>query len=125
MSEENKTILKGGEFLIKESDPQSVFIPEDKTEDQAAFAAMADEFIEKRVAPNYDAIEHKDYEKTIALLEEAGEQGLLGTGVPEQYGGMGLDFNTDSLVIEHFGRAQSWSVAFTAHIGIGTLPVLY
>lgn len=126
MSEENKkSILKGGEFLIKESDPQGVFIPEDKTEDQAAFAAMADEFIEKRVAPNYDAIEHKDYEKTIALLEEAGEQGLLGTGVPEQYGGMGLDFNTDSLVIEHFGRAQSWSVAFTAHIGIGTLPVLY
>lgn len=120
-----KTVLKGGEFLIKETDPQSIFIPEDKTEEQAAFAAMADEFIDKRVAPNYDAVEHKDYAKVIELLNEAGEQGLLGTGVPEQYGGMGLDFNTDSLVIEHFGRAQSWSVAFTAHVGIGTLPILY
>lgn len=123
--EKTKTVLKGGEFLIKESNAQDIFIPEDKTEEQAAFADMANEFIDKRVAPNYDAIEHKDYDKVIELLNEAGEQGLLGTGVPEQYGGMGLDFNTDSLVIEHFGRAQSWSVAFTAHIGIGTLPILY
>ncbi|MCB0537592.1 MAG: acyl-CoA dehydrogenase family protein [Bacteroidetes bacterium] len=120
-----KTVLKGGEFLIKETNPQDIFIPEEKTEDQAAFSAMADEFINKRVAPNYDDIEHKDYAKVIELLNEAGEQGLLGTGVPEQYGGMGLDFNSDSLVMEHFGRAQSWSVAFTAHIGIGTLPILY
>lgn len=126
MSEvKNKTVLKGGEFLIKESDPHSVFIPEDKTEEQAAFSEMASEFIDKRVAPHYDAIEHKDYDKVVELLHEAGEQGLLGTGIPEQYGGMGLDFNTDSLVIEHFGRAQSWSVAFTAHIGIGTLPIMY
>jgi alkylation response protein AidB-like acyl-CoA dehydrogenase len=126
MSEvKNKTTLKGGEFLIKSSQAQEVFIPEDKTEEQEAFAAMASEFIDKKVAPHYDAIEHKDYDKVIELLLEAGEQGLLGTGIPEQYGGMGLDFNTDSLVIEHFGRAQSWSVAFTAHIGIGTLPILY
>lgn len=125
IEQETKTVLRGGEFLIKESSPQDVFIPEDKTEEQAAFAEMASEFIDKRVAPHYNAIEHKDYEKVIELLQEAGEQGLLGTGIPDQYGGMGLDFNTDSLIIEHFGRAQSWSVAFTAHIGIGTLPVLY
>tara|TARA_B100001093_G_C26809405_1_gene1006922 strand:+ start:259 stop:2070 length:1812 start_codon:yes stop_codon:yes gene_type:complete len=125
IEQETKTVLRGGEFLIKESSPQDVFIPEDKTEEQAAFAEMASEFIDKRVAPHYDAIEHKDYDKVIELLHEAGEQGLLGTGIPDQYGGMGLDFNTDSLIIEHFGRAQSWSVAFTAHIGIGTLPVLY
>lgn len=120
-----KTVLKGGEFLIKETEAHSVFIPEDRTEEQEAFVSMANEFIDKRVAPNYNDIEHKDYDKVIELLNEAGEQGLLGTGVPEQYGGMGLDFNTDSLVIEPFGRAQSWSVAFTAHIGIGTLPILY
>ena len=120
-----KTALKGGEFLIKETSPQDVFTPEEKTEEQVAFADMASEFIDKRVAPFYDAIENKDYDKVIELLNEAGEQGLLGTGVPEEYGGMGLDFNTDSLVIEHFGRAQSWSVAFTAHIGIGTLPIQY
>jgi hypothetical protein len=123
--QETKTTLKGGEFLIKSSRAQEVFIPEEKTEEQAAFAEMASEFIDKRVAPHYDAIEHKDFDKVVELLHEAGEQGLLGTGVPEQYGGMGLDFNTDSLVVEHFGRGQSWSVAYTAHIGIGTLPILY
>ncbi len=123
--QETKTVLKGGEFLIKESNPQDVFIPEDKNEEQAAFSAMAAEFIDKRVAPHYDAIEHKDFDKVVELLHEAGEQGLLGTGIPEQYGGMGVDFNTDSLIVEHFGRGQSWSVAFTAHIGIGTLPILY
>lgn len=123
--EAKKTALKGGEFLIKESRPSDVFIPEEKNEEQEAFASMASEFIDKRVAPFYDAIEHKDYDKVVELLNAAGEQGLLGTGVPEEYGGMGLDFNTDSLVIEHFGRAQSWSVAFTAHIGIGTLPIQY
>ncbi|MFT4969234.1 MAG: alkylation response protein AidB-like acyl-CoA dehydrogenase [Chitinophagales bacterium] len=123
--QETKTVLKGGEFLIKESNPQDVFIPEDKNEEQAAFSEMAAEFIDKRVAPHYDAIEHKDFDKVVELLHEAGEQGLLGTGIPEQYGGMGVDFNTDSLIVEHFGRGQSWSVAFTAHIGIGTLPILY
>jgi hypothetical protein len=126
MSEvKNKTTLKGGEFLIKGSQPHEVFIPEDKTEEQEAFAAMASEFIDKRVAPHYDAIENKDFDKVVELMHEAGEQGLLGTGIPEEYGGMGLDFNTDSLIIEHFGRGQSWSVAFTAHIGIGTLPIMY
>lgn len=118
-------ILKGGEFLVKEMSTDGIFIPEDKTEEQKAFIDVVDEFIEKRVAPNYDAIEHKDFEKVRTLLEEAGELGLLGMGIPEEYGGMGVDFNTDCLVSEGFGRAQSFNVAITAHVGIGTLPIYY
>lgn len=120
-----KTVLKGGEFLVKETEPNDIFILEDKTEDQIAFISVVDEFIEKRVAPNYDAIEHKEFDKVVKLLEEAGELGLLGVGLPEEYGGMNADFNTDCMVLEGFGRTQSFNVAITAHIGIGTLPIFY
>jgi alkylation response protein AidB-like acyl-CoA dehydrogenase len=119
------SILKGGEFLVKETDPQNIFIIEDRTEEQSSFMAGADEFIDKRVAPNYDAIEHKEFDKVVKLLEEAGELGLLGVGFPEEYGGMNQDFNTDCMVMEGFGRSQSFNVAITAHVGIGTLPIYY
>lgn len=119
------SILKGGEFLVKETDPQNIFIIEDRTEEQSSFMAGADEFIDKRVAPNYNAIEHKDFDKVVELLEEAGELGLLGVGLPEEYGGMNQDFNTDCMVMEGFGRSQSFNVAITAHVGIGTLPIYY
>ncbi len=119
------SILKGGEFLVKETDPQNIFIIEDRTEEQSSFMAGADEFIDKRVAPNYDAIEHKEFDKVVKLLEEAGELGLLGAGFPEEYGGMNQDFNTDCMVMEGFGRSQSFNVAITAHVGIGTLPIYY
>ena len=125
MEEVNKTVLKGGEFLVKESTPQDIFILEDKTEEQASFIEVANEFIDKRVAPNYNAIEHKEFDKVVTLLEEAGEMGLLGVGLPEEYGGMNGDFNTDCMVMEGFGRAQSFNVAITAHVGIGTLPIFY
>ena len=120
-----KTILKGGEFLVKETDPQDIFSIEDRTDEQQAFIDAANEFIDKRIAPNYDAIEHKEFDKVVTLLEEAGELGLLGMGIPEEYGGMGADFNTDCLVSEGFGRSQSFSVALAAHVGIGTLPIYY
>lgn len=120
-----KTILRGGEFLVKETDPQEMFIIEDKTDEQQAFIDVANEFIDKRVAPNYDAIEHKEFDKVVTLLEEAGELGLLGMGISEEYGGMGADFSTDCMVAEGFGRAQSFNVAITAHVGIGTLPIFY
>jgi len=120
-----KAILKGGEFLVKETNPQDTFIIEDRSDEQLAFIEAANEFIDKRIAPNYDAIEHKEFDKVITLLEEAGELGLLGMGIPEEYGGMGTDFNTDCLVSEGFGRSQSFSVALAAHVGIGTLPIYY
>lgn len=111
--------------MVKESNPQDVFIIEEKTEEQQAFIDVVSEFIDKRIAPNFDAIEHKEFDKVVTLLEEAGELGLLGMGIPEEYGGMGADFSTDCLVAEGFGRCQSFNVAITAHVGIGTLPIYY
>ncbi len=125
MKDLTKIVLKGGEFLVKETNPQDVFIIEEKTEEQIAFIDVVNEFIDKRVAPNYDAIEHKEFDKVAKLLEEAGELGLLGMGIPEEYGGMGADFNTDCMVSESFGKTQSFNVAITAHVGIGTLPIFY
>ena len=77
-----KKTLKGGEFLIKETSPQDIFTPEDINEEQKAFMDAVDEFIEKKVAPHYDAIEHKDYEKVQELMEEAASMGLLGASMP-------------------------------------------
>lgn len=123
--EKTQILSQGGEFLIHTADANGIFIPEDKTDEQAAFIEVANEFIDKKIAPNYDAIEHKDFEKVKMLIEEAGELGLLGMGIPEEYGGMGADFSTDCMVAEGFGRAQSFNVAITAHTGIGTLPIFY
>ncbi len=120
-----KKILKGGEFLIKETAPQDIFTPEDINEEQKAFMDAVNDFIEKKIAPHYDAIEHKDYDKVIELLEEAATLGLLGASLPEEFGGMAVSFNTESFLTEAFGRAQSFSVALAAHTGIGTLPIFY
>lgn len=120
-----KTTLEGGEFLIKEADANDIFILEDRTEEQIAFIDVVEEFIDKKIAPNYDKIEKKHFEIVARLLEEAGELGLLGMSIPDNYGGMGVDFNTDCIVSESFGRTQSFNVAITAHVGIGTLPIYY
>lgn len=120
-----KSILKGGEFLIKKTNPQDVFTVEDINAEQKQFMDMVDEFIDKKVAPHYDAIEHKDYAKVVSLMEEAGQMGLLGPSMPEEYGGMDVSFNTGSFLTEAFGRAESFSVAIAAHTGIGTLPLYY
>lgn len=121
----DKIILKGGEFIIKDTKPEDIFTPEDINDEQKAFMDAVNEFIEKKIAPNYNAIEHKDYEKVIELLNEAGSMGLLGASMPEEYGGMGVNFNTESFLTEAFGRTESFSVALAAHTGIGTLPIFY
>jgi len=123
--EEVKQGLKGGEFLVKDAKPNQVFTPEDFTEEQLSFQEMAREFIEKRVHPNVDKIEKQDFELSVALLEEAGELGLLGAGLPEDYGGMGISFNGESILSEEMGKSHSLGVSIAAHTGIGTLPILY
>ncbi len=120
-------LLKGGEFLIKESKPESVFIPEDITEEQKMMAEMVGEFLEKEIWPNLDAIDKQssDHNLTIQLLNKAGELGLLGTAIPEEYGGLGEDFNTNTILAMAMGPSHSFGVSFAAHTGIGTLPILY
>jgi alkylation response protein AidB-like acyl-CoA dehydrogenase len=117
--------LKGGEFLIKDSDPQSVFIPEDISEEQKLMADSAREFVEKEILPKLNEIDHQESGLTVSLLEKAGELGLLGTAVPEQYGGLGENFNTNTFISMEMGASHSFGVSFAAHTGIGTLPILY
>ena len=127
MAEETKTseVLKGGEFIIKESDPQNVFIPEDITEEQKMMAETARDFIDKEILPNLDAIDKQEPGLTVSLLDKAGELGLLGTFIPEEYDGLGEDFDTNTILSMEMGSGYSFGVSYAAHTGIGTLPILY
>lgn len=126
MSEETtKKVLLGGEFLIKDSDPQSVFIPEEINEEQKMMAETAADFVKNEIWPKIDAIDHQEPGLIVSLLDKAGELGLLGTSIPEEYGGLGGDFNTNTFLAMQLGTAYSFGVSFAAHTGIGTLPILY
>jgi alkylation response protein AidB-like acyl-CoA dehydrogenase len=122
----DKKAIKGGEFLIKETESSQVFIPEEFTEEQLMVATTCQDFLEKEVYPHLDLIDsQKDPELMPRLMDKAGELGLLGTSVPEQYGGFGMNFNTSMLVTEVIGAGHSFAVALSAHTGIGTLPIVY
>lgn len=126
VAEDNKTTIKGGEFLIKETSASQVFIPEEFTEEQKMIADTCRDFLGKEIWPRLDEIDQaKSTELISGLMDKAGELGLLGTAVPEEYGGFGMNFNTSMLVAEATGAGNSFSVALSAHTGIGTLPILY
>jgi len=117
--------LKGGEWLIKESNPFETFTPEDFNEEQLMVKEMCLQFLQAEVIPVIDKIDKQEPGLMQAILDKAGEQGLLGTAVPEEFGGLGKDFITSTLVNEGLGAGYSFSVALAAHTGIGTLPILY
>ena len=119
------TTLKGGEWLIKTSTPQETFIPENFNEEQVMVKEMCATFLDTEVLPVVQRIDKMEEGLMPALLDKAGEQGLLGTSAPEEYGGLGKDFITATLVNEGLGGGYSFSVAVAAHTGIGTLPILY
>ncbi len=125
MAEEQKEVLKGGEFLTKQTDPESIFTPEDINEEQKMMAETITDFIEKEIFPRLDAIDKQEPGLMVKLLKQAGELGLLGTFVPEEYGGLGEDFDTNTIISMAMGPSHSFGVAFAAHTGIGTLPILY
>lgn len=125
MSTESKKALQGGEFLIRESDPQDIFIPDEFNEEQRMIAQTCVEFLQQDVWPNVERIDHQEEGLMQSLLVKAGELGLLGISVPENLGGFGKDFITTMLVTEMTGAGYSFSVAIAAHTGIGTLPTLY
>ena len=118
-------MIKGGEFLIKDQEANDIFIMEDFSEDQLMMASATKEFVEKELDPHRERFEKKDYKLTEDCMKKAGELGLLGISVPEEYGGMGMPFNTSALICDKISGANgSFSTAFGAHTGIGTLPIL-
>ncbi len=117
--------LKGGEWLIKDSSPFDTFIPEDYNEEQQMVKDMCASFLDSEILPIIDRIDKMEPGLMPSLVMKAGELGLLGASIPEQYGGLGKDFITSTLVNEALGGGFSFSVAVAAHTGIGTLPILY
>lgn len=122
---EKSSILKGGEFLITESNAVQVFTPEDLTEEMRMMADMTRDFVEKEIIPHVEAIDHQEEGLVPSILDKAGELGLLGTAIPDEYGGAGLDFNTNTVITINMGPSYSFGVSWAAHTGIGTLPILY
>jgi alkylation response protein AidB-like acyl-CoA dehydrogenase len=118
-------LLKGGEWLVKQSDAGNTFTPEDFTEEQLMVKDMCLQFLQAEVLPIVDRIDTMEPGLMPSLMEKAGAQGLLGASVPEEYNGMGKDFVTSTIVSEGLGGGYSFSVAMSAHSGIGTLPILY
>lgn len=122
----NKSAIKGGEFIIRDTEAHEIFIPEEWSEEQQMIAQMCKDFLKAEIFDKLDEIDSmKDPELMPRLVEKSGELGLLGLSVPEDLGGMGVDFKTSMLATEALGAGHSFSVAFGAHTGIGTLPLLY
>ena len=117
--------IKGGEWLVKESDPAATFIPENFDEEQQMISDMCTRFLDTEVFPLLDRIDSMETGLMKSLVQKAGEQGLLATSFPEEYGGLGKDFITSTIINEYLGAGHSFSVAISAHTGIGTLPILY
>ena len=117
--------IQGGGFLIQTSEPQNTYIPEDFNDEQHMIIDMCAEFLDKEVLPHMNEIDHQQPGLMPSLLEKAGELGLLGAAFPEEYGGLGKDFVTATLVNECLGGGHSFAVAMAAHNGIGSLPILY
>ena len=117
--------LKGGEFLLKESDQHTIYVPEMITQEQEMISNSARDFFMNEVHPILDRLDSQEEGLTLSLLEKAEKLGFLGISIPAEYGGMELDFNTETYFFEQLGIAHSFALSLGAHIGIGTLPILY
>jgi alkylation response protein AidB-like acyl-CoA dehydrogenase len=119
------TNIKGGEFLVKETLAKDVFIPEEFNEEQQMMAQTCRDFVDTQVIPVVDQLDKHDRVLLSKLMKDAGELGILGVSVPEEYEGFGQNFVTSMRTAEEMGTAFSFAVAYSAHTGIGTLPILY
>jgi alkylation response protein AidB-like acyl-CoA dehydrogenase len=117
--------IRGGSFLIEERTPEEVFTPEDFSEQHQLIGQTAEEFANKEIVPNIDKMEHKDFGVIRGLLRKAGELGLSGVDVPEQYGGMQMDKVTSSIIADRLAKYGGFSTTWGAHTCIGTLPIVY
>lgn len=125
MESTTKRAIKGGEFIIRETEAADVFIPEEFDEEQLMIKKTCEDFLAAEVYPNLDRIDKLEEGLMPSLLDKAGELGLLAVSTPEEFGGFGKNFNTSMLVADILGAGHSFAVAISAHTGIGTLPILY
>jgi alkylation response protein AidB-like acyl-CoA dehydrogenase len=121
----DKKIFAGGEFLITDASPEQVFTPEDFTEEHRMIYETTKDFVNRETLPNQDKIEAKDKDVVLGILAKAGELGLIATDIPEQYGGLGLDKVSTTVVTEATGTTGSFTAIYGAHTGIGSLPIVY
>ncbi len=120
----NKDILRGGQFLVKETKCEDIFTPEDFSEEQNMMKEAVQEFVDREVWPHKERFEKKDYALTEEVMRKAGELGFLGVAVPEKYDGLGMGFVSTMLVCDYIsGATGSVATAFGAHTGIGTMPI--
>lgn len=121
----SKKSIKGSEFIVKELIPEIIFTPEDFSEEQILMKDSVKEFVDREIIASRSRFENKDYEYTKEVMQKAGELGFLSVGVPDEYGGMGMPFTSSMLVCEYISGANgSFSTAFGAHTGIGTMPIV-
>ncbi|MEL1245502.1 acyl-CoA dehydrogenase family protein [Flavobacterium sp. DGU11] len=124
METEEKQLARGGQFLVTETKSEDIFTPEDFSEEQIMMRDTVKEFVDREIWPNKDRFEKKDYAFTEESMRKAGELGFLGIAVPEAYGGLGMGFVSTMLVCDYIsGATGSFSTAFGAHTGIGTMPI--
>jgi len=121
----SEKILKGGEYLIAETPCADVFTPEDFTDEHRQMAETTQQFVQNEIVPHIEAIEKQDFDIVVKGLRQCGELGLLMMDAPEEYGGLELDKASSMIVAENISHAGSFSVAYTCHTGIGTLPLIY
>src|SRR5699024_3067502 len=114
-----------GSFLLEDITAEQVYTPEDFTDEHHMIAKTTEDFVMEQVVPETEKLENHEFDVSVRLLKEAGELGLLGADVPEEYGGIGLDKISSSLITEKFSVAGSFSLSHGAHVGIGSLPIIF
>ncbi len=124
MANQTEKLIKGGSFLIEDVSFEQVFTPEEYSDEQKMIAKTTEDYVLNEVVPVIDNLENHEFDHSVRLLKEAGELGLLGADVPEEYGGLGLDKVSSALIAEKMSRAGGFSISHGAHVGIGSLPIV-
>ncbi|MDG5471735.1 acyl-CoA dehydrogenase family protein [Jeotgalibacillus sp. ET6] len=124
MTNETTSVIKGGSFLIEDIEANRMFTPEDYTDEQKMIAKTTEDYVLNEVVPQVEHIENHEFDRSVKLLKSAGDLGLLGADVPEEYGGLGLDKVSSALIAERMSRAGGFSITHGAHVGIGSLPIV-
>src|SRR5205807_1372341 len=122
---EAKQIVKGGSIMIEESAPADIFTPGDFNEQHRMIADTTRQFMDAEVLPRIPELENRDWKLARELVKQAADLGLVGAGIPEEYGGLGLDQTSGALIAENIGRSASFATTLGAQSGIGLLPIVY